>query len=439
MPTDNGWRIEHVRDRQYVIISHLHHDAGTVSLEAFSRTIGKPGGSSGTTETVWRTQLEFVRPEEPVEVDLEPTWPGAPLPFRVHVVWHDEYGQRFDTYLDVPTPDSTRRAPRPDLRAPMPPGIATRASQLAATRKLKPSKGVTPREYAVPVPDVDPREVFVVVGRNTAANDSMFTFLRAINLKPMEWSAAIAATGSGSPYIGTALDAAFSRVKAVVVFMTPDDIAQLRDEYASGPDDPELIPTPQARPNVLLEAGMALGLHPDRTIIVELGKLRGLSDLAGRHTVRIDNSPERRGELANRLKNAGCAVDTSGDHWYRAGDFTVPKAHSGPPATGRRLPSNTKKRVRRLDGRYLHRGSGSDHVQVMNVASEDLFDLTSPNTGEFHGHLTEVEIPRLPVGKSFTLLAMQASGAPDTWDLVVNGRTEGGEEFSESLYLDLNG
>jgi hypothetical protein len=58
---------------------------------------------------------------------------------------------------------------------------------------------------------------------------------------------------------------------------------------------------------------------------------------------------------------------------------------------------------------------------------------------KFHGHLSEVEIPRLPVGKSFTLIAQQASGAPDTWDLVVNGRTEGGEEFSESLYLDLNG
>lgn len=158
----------------------------------------------------------------------------------------------------------------------------------------------------------------------------MFTFLRAINLKPMEWSTAIAATGSGSPYIGDALETAFAKAKAVVVFMTPDDIAELRPDYASGPHDPDLKPTPQARPNVLLEAGMALGLHPDRTIIVELGTLRGLSDLAGRHTVRIDNSPEKRGELANRLRNAECAVDTSGSDWYSAGDFTAPKVLSGP-------------------------------------------------------------------------------------------------------------
>jgi hypothetical protein len=33
---------------------------------------------------------------------------------------------------------------------------------------------------------------------------------------------------------------------------------------------------------------------------------------------------------------------------------------------------------------------------------------------------------------------MAAMGRADRWDLVVNGRTASGEEFSESLYLDLN-
>lgn len=439
MPTDNGWRIEHVRDREYVVISHLVHDAGTVSLEAFSRTTGKPGGSSGATATVWRTQLELVHPEEPIEVDLAPTWPGAPLPFRVHVVWHDEYGERFDTYLDVPSPNSTGRAPRPDLRPPVPPGFAARASQLAATRAAKTPDSVVTREYAEPVPDVDPRDVFVVVGRNTEANTAMFTFLRAINLKPIEWSMAIAATGSASPYIGDALEKAFAQAQAVVVFMTPDDIAQLREEYSSGPDDPELQPTPQARPNVLFEAGMALGLHPDRTILVELGSLRSFSDVAGRHAVRIDNTPGKRNDLATRLKNAGCAVDTSGSDWYGAGDFSAPKGHSGPRATGRRLPSSTPAKTRnRLDARYLHRTSGSDRITVQNVGPEEVFELTSPNVDDFHGRIDGFPIRRLPVGKSATLIAMAAMGVPDTWDLIVTGKTESGEEFTESLFLDLN-
>lgn len=306
--------------------------------------------------------------------------------------------------------------------------VTTRAKQGVIPREY--------REYPVPMPEVDPREVFVVVGRNTEANNSMFAFLRAINLKPIEWSMAIAATGSGSPYIGDALEAAFARARAVVVFMTPDDIAQLRPEYASGTDDPELTPTPQARPNVLFEAGMALGLHPNRTILVELGSLRSFSDVAGRHAVRLDNSPAKRSELANRLKNAGCAVDTSGSNWYDAGDFTAPKALSGP--TGRRVPSTTAKKRSHLDARYLGRGSGSDKVQVTNIGSEDLFELRSQNTNEFLGHLEPLRAPRLPVGKTATLSAVKASGHPDSWDLIVVGRTESGAEFSESLYLDLN-
>jgi predicted nucleotide-binding protein len=300
---------------------------------------------------------------------------------------------------------------------------------------------VSPRQYAEPVPEVDPREVFVVVGRNTDANNSMFAFLRAINLKPIEWSMAIAATGSGSPYIGDALEAAFARAKAVVVFMTPDDIAQLRPEYASGgDDDPELKPTPQARPNVLFEAGMALGLHPNRTILVELGALRSFSDVAGRHAVRLDNSPAKRGELANRLKNAGCAVDTSGSDWYSAGDFTAPKGPSGPTPTGRRIASTSPAKPKnRLDARYLHRTSGSDRITVQNVGPEDVFDLTSPNVKDFHGRIDGFPVRRLPVGKSATLIAIAAMGVPDTWDLVVTGKTESGEEFTEPLFLDLNG
>ncbi|WP_457135492.1 TIR domain-containing protein [Mycobacteroides abscessus] len=432
MSEDNGWRVEHVDGRQYEVISHLYYDAKNVLLEALSRSLGKPGGGGDT--VVWRQIADVVRPEAPIAADLGPTWAGAPLPFQISIVWHDEYGERLHTIVRVPSPIRPRF--RPDLKSPVPPGLMSRAGELA--KHPKSPTDVAPRQYAEPVPEVDPRNVFVVVGRNKLANDAMFTFLRALDLNPIQWGAAVKATGVASPYIGQVLDAGFKMAQAVVVLMTPDDLVQLRREYASGDDDPDLQPMGQARPNVLFEAGMALGLNPDRTVLVELGQLRPMSDVMGRHVVRMDGSPEMRNNLANRLLNAGCAVDISGGDWYRAGDFTIPKAPSG--RTGRRLPSNTKVRKNHLDAKFVRRGAGSDRIQLINLSTVDLLDLRSPNVKDLPGVVRGFPVARLPAGKSVTLMTMLAAGRPDTFDLVVNCRTEDdGEEIIETLFLDLNG
>ena len=149
-----------------------------------------------------------------------------------------------------------------------------------------------------PRPSTDAREVFVVHGRNETARDAIFTFLRSIGLTPLEWAEAVRHTGKPSPYIGEILDTAFSRAHAVVVFFTPDDEAKLRDSLQSDNDLPhETELTGQARPNVLFEAGMAMARSQDRTILVELGQLRPFSDVAGRHTIRLDNTSQRRQEL----------------------------------------------------------------------------------------------------------------------------------------------
>jgi hypothetical protein len=79
----------------------------------------------------------------------------------------------------------------------------------------------------------------------------MFAFLRAIGLNPIEWNKALAAAGSASPYIGEVLDTAFDMAQAIVVLMTPDEMAYLLADHASGLDDPDTKASPQARPNVL--------------------------------------------------------------------------------------------------------------------------------------------------------------------------------------------
>jgi predicted nucleotide-binding protein len=433
----DDWEITHDSGRLYLLSNRLDHDARQVTVNARTRTTGKPDADVHGIEEFSIGEYQIIGADEGVRIDLEPRWPGAPLPYDLVISWYDEYGDQIDLTLSVPSPSgATRRRPRPDLRPPIPAGFATRAGGLAA-RTANVPRSVSPPEYAEPVPTADPKKVFVVVGRNTTASRSMFDFLRAIGLNPIEWNRAISATGSGSPYIGQALDAAFAMVQAVVVLMTPDDIAQLAREHASGDDDPDLEPKGQARPNVLFEAGMAFGHHPDRTILVELGALRPFSDVAGRHTVRLDDSARRRHELANRLKDAGCDVDDTGSDWLETGDFTPPKVPGGP--RGRRLPSSSSTSKTRLDARYLHRTSGSDRITIQNVGSEEVFDLTSPNLNEFRGRIDGFPVPRLPVGKSATLIATAAAGRADRWDLIVDGRTASGEEFSESLYLDLNG
>ena len=175
----------------------------------------------------------------------------------------------------------------------------------------------------------DPRKVFVIHGRDEKLRDSMFAFLRALGLSPIEWSQAIKATRNPAPFIGEVLEAAFSEAQAAVVLLNGDDMAYLRNGLQKEHDpDYEKKPTPQARPNVLFEAGMAFGRHPSQTILVQVGTIRPFSDIAGRHVVRLINAAQQRHELANRLQVAGCEVDLSGQDWYSAGNFDVEEGKS---------------------------------------------------------------------------------------------------------------
>jgi len=169
---------------------------------------------------------------------------------------------------------------------------------------------------------MDKKKVFVVHGRNEAANDALFNFLRAIGLNPIEWSQAVNLTGKTAPFIGDILEKAFSNAQAAVVLLTGDDEAKLRNELLKSNDpDYEKKLTPQARPNVLFEAGMAFGRHADRTVIIELGYLRPFSDISGRYVIKMNNSIAMRQELAQRLKTAGCDIDLIGTQWHKVGDF----------------------------------------------------------------------------------------------------------------------
>lgn len=164
--------------------------------------------------------------------------------------------------------------------------------------------------------------VFVVHGRNTAIRDSIFQFLRSLQLLPIEWIQAIRMTGEPTPYVGTVLDVAFREAAAVVVLLTPDDEVRLKTQFRKRTDPQhERRLSGQARPNVLFEAGMAFGRSPENTVLVQVGEMKPFSDIGGRHVVHLANSPTGRQELATKLANAGCNVDTSGTDWLTVGRF----------------------------------------------------------------------------------------------------------------------
>ena len=172
----------------------------------------------------------------------------------------------------------------------------------------------------------DRKTVFVVHGRNEHLRKSLFNFLRALGLSPLEWVKAIALTKKPSPYVGEILEAAFSKAAAIIVLLSPDDEAKLKDNLirlSDGPDERQL--TGQSRANVLFEAGMAFGRDAHRTLLVQIGPHRPFSDIGGRHVLRFDGTPAKRREFATKLQNAGCNVDITGDDWLYEGNFNLDK------------------------------------------------------------------------------------------------------------------
>jgi predicted nucleotide-binding protein len=164
--------------------------------------------------------------------------------------------------------------------------------------------------------------IFVVHGRDEALRKSMFDFVRAIGLNPKEWDHVLREARGNNPYIGNVLDEVMEQAQAVVVMLTPDDLVQLKEQFVGRDErNTEGRQQGQARPNVLFEAGLAMGRHPEKTVLVQVGRVKPFSDVGGRHILRSIESTESRHDLANRLEKIGCDVNRIGRDWMKAGKF----------------------------------------------------------------------------------------------------------------------
>ena len=87
---------------------------------------------------------------------------------------------------------------------------------------------VTKVKMAPTFPVASQKRVFVIHGRNEKLRASIFRFLRALGLNPIEWAQAIALTRKSSPYIGEIIDAGLNDAQAALVLLSGDDLAKLR-------------------------------------------------------------------------------------------------------------------------------------------------------------------------------------------------------------------
>ncbi len=171
-------------------------------------------------------------------------------------------------------------------------------------------------------------KVFVVHGRDEPLRKSMFDFLRAMGLAPYEWQHALDQAKGNNPYVGNVIDEVMDQAQAVVVMFSPDDLVHLKEHLCNANDGPnERKPQGQARPNVLFEAGLAMGRHPDKTVLVRVGRVKAFSDVGGRHIAALGEDFDSRNDFANRLVKAGCTVNRIGNDWAKTGVFepTEPK------------------------------------------------------------------------------------------------------------------
>jgi predicted nucleotide-binding protein len=184
------------------------------------------------------------------------------------------------------------------------PAQAVSATVVKEAPRVKPTKNNT---------------LFVVHGRDTKLNEDMFGLLRALGLNPIEWSEAVAKTRGMNPDVDKIIGGQMKSVQGIVVLISPDEQAKLKNKFSETSAEHTL--QDQARPNVLFEAGWAFGAYPDKTLLVRVGNTRPISDLGGKHIMRLSNTAASRKELAQRLTKMKFKVNTNGTSWLTEFDF----------------------------------------------------------------------------------------------------------------------
>jgi len=166
----------------------------------------------------------------------------------------------------------------------------------------------------------DNKRIFLVHGRNTDKSNKIAHLLEKVfGLEVIRWEEAQRRIG-GRKYILDTVIAGIEMSHMTLVLFTDDEDVTLIKKYRES--ESESKRSRQARANVYIEAGYAIGVRPNRTLFVEwpdnYSGFRSPSDFAGIHVVKYSDTSKGRTELLMRLRNARCVVNlTHGWQKYR--------------------------------------------------------------------------------------------------------------------------
>jgi predicted nucleotide-binding protein len=124
-----------------------------------------------------------------------------------------------------------------------------------------------------------PNTAFLICGRDNKSNDAITELMFSWGVSTMTWTRAkvLARTTLGrTPTIFEIVQAGMRESQCIIALFTPDMNGTLRREFVR--DAREGAGLRQPRANVLFEAGVALGLYPDKTILVDMGSVEIGSD-----------------------------------------------------------------------------------------------------------------------------------------------------------------
>jgi len=168
---------------------------------------------------------------------------------------------------------------------------------------------------------------FIVHGHDDRAKAALENFLTSLGIQVLTFSRA-----GANDLTGTNLDAALAGIeRANVVFLlfTPDEQTSLHDpatgRYRATGENGEPGAGWQPRPNVLIEAGIAVAVARKKTALIKLGMIRRISDIDGiRHIelhkphvheelwdfirARVENLPELKESTVEALHRDVAAI-----------------------------------------------------------------------------------------------------------------------------------